>query len=96
MAHAYSPKAIQRCMHCGVRTIEHGILIDEDTAKLMTARQAYLVPTLVIYQALAEIGQKLGFPQESLQKLAAVREQGLQAIKIARKAGVKIGFGTDL
>jgi imidazolonepropionase-like amidohydrolase len=96
MAHAYSPKAIQRCMHCGVRTIEHGNLIDEDTAKLMTAAQAYLVPTLVIYQALAEIGQKLGFPQESLQKLTAVREQGLQAIKIARKAGVKIGFGTDL
>ncbi|MBS3904628.1 MAG: amidohydrolase family protein [Simkania sp.] len=96
MAHAYSPKAIQRCIHCGVRTIEHGNLIDENTAQLMALSNAYLVPTLVIYKALSEIGQKLGFPKESLQKLEAVREQGLEAIKIARSAGVKIGFGTDL
>ncbi len=96
MAHAYSPKAIQRCIHCGVRTIEHGNLIDEATAKLMTSSNVYLVPTLVIYKALAEIGQKLGFPQENLQKLKIVQEKGLEAIKIARKAGVKIGFGTDL
>lgn len=96
MAHAYSPQAIQRCLRCGVRTIEHGNLIDEYTAQLMVAAGAFLVPTLVIYKALAEIGKRLGFPQDSLNKLSSVRAKGLEAIQIARKAGVKIGFGTDL
>lgn len=96
MAHAYSPRAIQRCISCGVRTIEHGNLLDEETAKLMAHSNTFLVPTLVIYKALSELGQTLGFPQESLQKLSVVEKKGLEAIKIARNAGVKIGFGTDL
>jgi imidazolonepropionase-like amidohydrolase len=96
MAHAYSPPAIQRCLRCGVRTIEHGNLIDKETAQLMSSAGAFLVPTLVIYKALAEIGGRLGFPQDSFKKLSSVREKGLEAIQIARKAGVKIGFGTDL
>lgn len=96
MAHAYSPKAIERCVRCGVRTIEHGNLLDHDTAMIMKKAGVFLVPTLVIYKALSEIGGRLGFPKDSLEKLKAVREQGLEAIKICRKAGVKIGFGTDL
>lgn len=96
MAHAYTPHAIERCVQCGVRTIEHGNLINENVAKLMAKEGVYLVPTLVTYKALTEIGKRLGFPEESMQKLSAVREQGLEALKIARKAGVKIGFGTDL
>lgn len=96
MAHAYSPKAIERCLKCGVRTIEHGNLIEKETAKLMHEHNSFLVPTLVVYKSLAEIGKKLGFPEDSLQKLKIVREKGLEAIQIARKANVKIGFGTDL
>ncbi len=96
MAHAYTPPAIARCIECGVRTIEHGNLLDMDAAKMMASRGAYLVPTLVTYKALAELGEKLRFPPESMQKLKAVREKGLEALDIARKAGVKIGFGTDL
>lgn len=96
LAHAYSPQAIQRCISCGVRCIEHGNLLDAPTAKLMKEQGVFLVPTLVVYKSLFELGPKLGFPQDSLQKLSAVREQGLKAIQIARKAGVPIGFGTDL
>ena len=96
MAHAYTPKAMQRCLELGVRTLEHGNLLDDTTAKSIVAHQAYLVPTLVIYKALYERGAKYGFPPESLDKLSMVREQGLHALSLAMKYGVRIGFGTDL
>ncbi len=96
MAHAYAPSAITRCINNGVRTIEHGNLLDRPTAKLMKEKDAYLVPTMIIYHAIGEIGAEEGFPQESLKKLKDVVENALVAVKIAREEGVKIGFGTDL
>lgn len=95
-AHVYSPKSIQICLRHGVRTIEHGNLLDEETAIMMKEREAYLIPTLITYDALARKGAEYGFPEESIRKLASVRLQALEAIKLARKHGVKIGFGTDL
>ena len=53
-------------------------------------------PTLVSYDALHRFGPELGFPKVSLAKLGEVREAGLQSLEILRRAGVKIGFGTDL
>ncbi len=96
MAHAYTPEAIIRCAENGVRTIEHGNRLNEKAADIMAKHKAYLVPTLVIYEALANLGPKLHYPPESLQKIQDVRAAGIQAIKIARSKGVKIGFGTDL
>lgn len=96
MAHAYTPKGMQRCLELGVRSLEHGNLLDHATAKRIVHHQAYLVPTLVIYQALYQQGKQYGFPEESLAKLSAVREQGLNALAIAMEHGVKLGFGTDL
>ena len=96
MAHAYTPEAISRAVRNGVRSIEHGNLIDGDTARLMAGRGAFLVPTLATYEALYRDGAKFGFPAVSLAKLGDVREAGLQALEIARAAGVKMGYGTDL
>jgi len=53
-------------------------------------------PTLVSYDALHRFGPELGFPKVSLAKLGEVREAGLQSLEILRRAGVKIGSGTDL
>lgn len=96
MAHAYTPKAMQRCIELGVHSLEHGNLLDEETAKLMKQHGVYLVPTLSIYEALSQQGASSGTPENVLQKLKMVREKGLQAIQYARKHGVSIGFGTDL
>jgi imidazolonepropionase-like amidohydrolase len=96
MAHAYTPEAIRRAVDAGVRTVEHGNLIDADTAALMAARGAWLVPTLVTYHKLDELGRKLGFPAASQKKVADVLDAGLRSLEIARDAGVAIGFGTDL
>jgi imidazolonepropionase-like amidohydrolase len=96
MAHAYTADAIARCIAAGVRTIEHGNLLDEPTARMMAERGAYLVPTLSTYFALAEHGAALGFPEDGLQKLKDVLSVGTKSLEIARAAGVKMGFGTDL
>ena len=96
MAHAYTPEAISRCIDYGVRSIEHGNLIDEDTARLAANNDVFVVPTLATYDALAEHGPALGFPQVSLDKLESVRSAGVAALEILNRAGVKIGFGTDL
>lgn len=96
MAHAYTPEAIVRAVRCGVRTIEHGNLIDEAAAAEMAAHGAYAVPTLVTYRALVEQGPALGLPPASVAKAQGVFEQGLQALAILQRASVKIGFGTDL
>ena len=96
MAHAYTPEAIARCVRCGVRSIEHGNLIDQDTATLMAQAGAFLVPTLVTYEAMHREGKHWGLPQVSLDKLKDVREAGLQSLEYAKAAGVKLGLGTDL
>ena len=96
LAHAYTPEAIRRAVECGVRTIEHGNLIDAPTAALMAERGAYAVPTLITYEALARDGERLGLGPESVAKIAQVREAGLRSLEIFRSAGVKLGLGTDL
>lgn len=96
MAHAYTPEAIARCVRFGVRSIEHGNLLDAETAAVMAEHQAFLVPTLVTYEALHREGAQWGMPQVSLDKLKDVREAGLRAVEHAKAAGVSIGFGTDL
>jgi len=95
-AHAYSAKAIMRAVSSGVRTIEHGNLIDEPTAALMARKGAFLVPTLVTYDSMRRRGRDYGLTEYSLQKNEVVLEAGLRSVELARNAGVKIGFGTDL
>lgn len=96
MAHAYSPRAVTRAVQAGVRSIEHGNLIDEATARVMKTEGAYLVPTLSTYAALADEGERLGWSRAMLDKLAVVGRRGIEAVRIAQAEGVPIVFGTDL
>ena len=96
MAHAYTPESIGRAIRCGVRTIEHGNLLDAETAALMAEHGAFLVPTLATYDALHRNAARLGWSDEMIGKLELVRNQGVEAIRLARAAGVRIGYGTDL
>jgi imidazolonepropionase-like amidohydrolase len=96
LAHAYSPEAIRRSIDFGVRSIEHGNLIDRATAEHVAGADAFVVPTLVTYDALHRHGRELGFPEVSMVKLGEVREAGLGSLEILQRAGVKIGYGTDL
>lgn len=95
-AHAYTPEAIQNCIKIGVKGIEHGNLLDEETAELMAELGCYLTPTLVTYKIMAskQFGSFLG-PVNS-KKNAEVLSQGVDALKIAQSKGVKICYGSDL
>ena len=96
MAHAYTPESIKRIVRLGVRSIEHGNLIDQETAAVMAEHGTFIVPTLITYEALRREGADWGMAQANLEKLVDVREAGLRSLEIARAAGVGIGFGTDL
>lgn len=96
MAHAIAPAAIRNCVEAGVRSIEHGNLIDDDTAKLMQAAGTFLVPTLSVYQHLYESGAEHGVPAASMEKVAIARAAGFQAVETAVRNGVKVASGSDL
>ena len=94
--HAYSPAAIRRSLDCGVRSIEHGNMIDLPTARLAAEKGAFVVPTLVTYQSLDRHGARYGMSEASRAKNSRVLAAGLSSLEICKEAGVDIGFGTDL
>jgi imidazolonepropionase-like amidohydrolase len=95
-AHCHPTSAIRRSVEFGVRCIEHGTLIDDETARFVAERGAYIIPTMVIIFALIELGKQLGFPPQSQKKAEEAYSAALVGMDLMRKAGVKIGFGTDL
>ncbi|MFZ0215114.1 MAG: amidohydrolase family protein [Candidatus Dormiibacterota bacterium] len=94
--HAYTSRALNRGLEAGVRSIEHGNLMDESSIPLFRAHDAFYVPTLSTYHALAEHGERLGMPAEAMQKLGPVLEGGLHALELAHRSGLDIVYGTDL
>jgi imidazolonepropionase-like amidohydrolase len=95
-AHSYSAASVRHSIDNGIRSIEHGNLIDQATAEAMAAAGAFLVPTLAAYDAMARRAEAMGMSAVSLAKNNEVLEFGKVAIGHARRAGVKIGFGSDL
>ena len=95
-AHCHPISAIRRSVEFGVRCIEHGTLIDDDTARFVAGRGAYVVPTMAIIFALVELGKKLGFPPQSQEKAEIAFRQAMTGLESMRKAGVLLGLGTDL
>ncbi len=96
LAHAYTDETIKRCLEFGVRSIEHANLIKLDSAKLAASKDAFVVPTLVVYSAMHERGEEIGMPQYSLDKLDDITNAGLECLEHLKAAGTKTGFGTDL
>src|SRR2546429_6790325 len=95
-AHAYSAEAITRAARLGVRTIEHGNLIDDAAAKLMAEKGMFLVANLVAYYAMKERAAKFGMTPESLEKNDVVLEGGLRSLEICKRHGVPLAYGSDL
>ena len=95
-AHAYSAKAITRAAKFGVRTIEHGNLIDDAAAKLMKQKGMYLVANLVTYYAMKDRAAQWGMTGESLEKNEIVLTGGLKSLEICKRHGVPVAYGSDL
>ena len=95
LAHAYTPEAITRAMNNGVRTIEHGNLIDDKSAKLIKSKGGYMIANLVTYFSMKERAAQFGMTNDMLAKNDIVLDGALRSLEICKKAGVKVGYGTD-
>jgi imidazolonepropionase-like amidohydrolase len=96
MAHCYDDRAITNCVEAGVKTIEHGNFMSQQTAELMAAKGAYVVPTLTVIYVLAEYGKAEGFDDFMMAKLKQVLPRAMEGLEHAYRAGVKIGSGSDI
>ena len=96
LAHVYSDEAISRALKCGVRSIEHANFIELDTAEFAEHCGAFVIPTLVTYQAMIDRGEEIGLPDYSTNKVSEVHQAGLKSLEYLREAGTNTGFGTDL
>jgi imidazolonepropionase-like amidohydrolase len=96
VGHAYTSRAINRGLECGVRSIEHGNLMDESSLPLFQESGAFYVPTLVTYSALATRGREFGLSEHSHRKVFDVLDAGLHALELAHRAHLPIVYGTDL
>ena len=96
MAHSYSPNSIATAVKAGVRSIEHGNFLDEETAAAMSQAGAYLVPTMVTYDLIDKMGPNFGVPEFNLKKIRRAKDGAVESIKVASEAGVRIGSGSDL
>jgi imidazolonepropionase-like amidohydrolase len=95
-AHAYTGRSINRALRAGVRGIEHGNLLDDESISLFLEHDAFLTMNLVTYWALQEEGRTFGLSQSNWEKVAAVLDGGMDALHTAHESGVNLAFGTDL
>ena len=95
MAHTYCPRAILNCARAGVHTVEHGNLLDRETALVMAQQGTCYIPTLTVYD-LAVKSELMPLDDKTRDKLAIVAEKGLEAVDLAYQAGVTIGSGSDI
>jgi imidazolonepropionase-like amidohydrolase len=96
MSHAQSTVGIKNAVRAGVRSIEHGIYLDDEAIGLMLDRGAYLVPTLVAPLAVikaAEAGASI--TDVAVAKAREVIEAHRDSFRRAVEAGVKVAMGTD-
>jgi imidazolonepropionase-like amidohydrolase len=96
MAHAQGSEGIKNAVRAGIRSIEHGIYLDDDAIALMLEHGTWLVPTLVapvnVIRA-AEAGSSV--PESSVRKAKDVLQIHHESMRKAVEAGVKIAMGTD-
>lgn len=94
-AHAYTGPAVNRCLESGVRSIEHGNLLDARSIELLLQKDAFLVPNLAVYRHIRDSGNKYGHDADAQKKVSAVLERALESLQLAHEAGVSLVYGSD-
>jgi imidazolonepropionase-like amidohydrolase len=94
-AHAHGAEGINRAVRAGVRSIEHGSLMDDESIGLMAEHGTYLVADIYNGDYIAETGRREGWPADTLRKNDETTETQREGFRKAVAAGVKIAYGTD-
>ncbi len=92
LAHAYTSEAVQRLVENGVRCIEHGLLIDEETARMVADNDVAISTQITIFRSLSELE---GLSENQLEKAALVRTGQDNLIRLIKKYDILTGFSTD-
>jgi imidazolonepropionase-like amidohydrolase len=96
MAHAQGGDGIKNAVRAGIRSIDHGIYLDDEAIELMKARGTWFVPTLVAPQGVIDAADAgVPLPPAVVDKARAVVEIHRSAFRRAVEAGVRIAMGTD-
>jgi imidazolonepropionase-like amidohydrolase len=96
MAHAQSQDGIKAALRAGVRSVEHGIFLDDEGIDLLLRTEAFLVPTLVAPISVAEaLDAGASLPQKAVEKLELVLAAHEDSFTAALEAGVNIAMGSD-
>ncbi|WP_426302255.1 amidohydrolase family protein [Arthrobacter sp. R-11] len=95
-AHVYTAEAVSRALRLGVRTIEHGNLLDGECIELFLAKDAFYVPTLATYWAILSGASGHGLDPDKKAAVEEIFDRGIESLAKASAAGVRIGYGTDL
>jgi imidazolonepropionase-like amidohydrolase len=96
MAHCHTVDSARACIDAGVRSIEHGSDIDDETARSIAAAGCFVVPTLVVAETAREHGLEMGLTAVNLAKLGGLIDSAYRSIETCARRQVKLGFGTDL
>ncbi|HUI28135.1 MAG TPA: amidohydrolase family protein [Candidatus Kryptonia bacterium] len=96
LAHVYTPRGIMNAVQAGVRSIEHGNFLDEESAACMREAGAYFVPTLTTYELISHYGEAQGIPRKMIDKINRAKAGGLESLAVARAAGLPICSGSDV
>ena len=94
-AHAHGPEGIKRAVRAGVRSIEHGSLMDDESIELMAERGTYLVADIWFGDWIEEQGRRDGWSPNVLRKNEQTTEAQRTGFAKCVTAGVKLAFGTD-
>lgn len=96
MAHAQATDGIKNAIRAGIRSIEHGIWLDDEAIELMLDRGTYLVPTLIAPRGVIEAADNgLDLPEAIVEKARGVVDDHRDSVRRAIEAGVMVAFGTD-
>ena len=94
-AHAHGAEGIKRAVRAGVRSIEHGSLMDDEAIEMMAAAGTYLVADVYFGDWIEEEGTRAGWSKDVLRKNRETTDAQRQGFEKAVKAGVKLAYGTD-
>jgi imidazolonepropionase-like amidohydrolase len=94
-AHAHGTEGIKAALRAGVRTIDHGSMLDDEAVAMLKKRRAWYVPTLYVTEAVVEHGREFGVPESEIERSRRMGEFKSASFRKALAAGLPIPFATD-
>lgn len=96
VAHCHTDDGARRCVEAGIRSIDHATHITETTAKQIASAGFFTVPTLAVVHEVDAAAKRAGLSDDQAEKASGILDSMLRSIETCRRAGVKIGLGTDI